>query len=152
MSSERKIATIRSTSSEAADARMLFLRSSGELQKVRSLEQRTGSFILRATASMDFWKDLMPSFRAIPKARWARERAPKGWARKRSRTPLMTAAGLAKRITCLRAVYGIIECKRLAWANSSGELSSARKRWYMVAATLRTIRARSDNADDLLYP
>ncbi len=48
----------------------------------------------------------------------------------------MTIAGFAKRMTCFKAVYGIMEWIRLAWARSSGELSSARKRWYIVAATL----------------
>ena len=69
----------------------------------------------------------MPSLRARPKIRCARDRVPKGCARKRSRTPLITAAGLANRMTCFNAAYGIIECMRLACAKSSGELSSARK-------------------------
>jgi len=112
--SERRMATIRSTSSDTASALREFLTSSSALQKLLSFSQRTVSLILRVRESMYLWKVLMPSFSARPRARWAKDRAPKGCARNRSRTPLMTLAGFANRITCFNAAYGIMECKRLA--------------------------------------
>lgn len=78
----------------------------------------------------------MPSFKVIEKIRCRRDRDPNGWARKRSNTPDITAAGLAMRMTFLSRVYGTKECILLACANNSGELSSAKNRWYTVAATL----------------
>jgi len=78
---------------------------------------------------MDRWKLRMPSLSVSEKMRCISDRAPNGCARKMSRMPDMTAAGLATRITFLMTVYGINEWIFLACANSSGELSSARKRW-----------------------
>lgn len=51
-----------------------------------------------------------------------------------SKIPDMTAAGFAIRMTFLMTVYGIREWMRLACANMSAELSSAKKRWYTTAA------------------
>ena len=128
MSSDLRIATIKSTSSASDSALMVFLTSSLESENFLSFSQRIGSPIFAANESIDFWKLLIPSLRVIEKIRCISDLAPKGCAKKISRRPDMTAAGLAIRITFFMTEYGIKEWIFLAWANSSGELSSARKR------------------------
>lgn len=127
--SDRRITTMMSMSSAADSARIASLMLSSASVYVFSLRTSTSSSILAASPSMDRWKLRMPSWRVMVKMRCISDRVPNGWARKRSRTPDMTAAGLAILMTFFITVYGMSEWILLACANSSGELSSARKRW-----------------------
>jgi hypothetical protein len=93
----------------------------------------------------------MLSFSVNEKMRCKSDREPKGWAMKRSRTPDMTAAGLAMRITFFISVYGTRPWILFACANSSGELSSARNRWYIVAATLFNVSRAGHSENPKTY-
>jgi len=84
---------------------------------------------------------MIPSEMAMPNIRWSSDLAPNGCIRNMSNTADMTVVGLLYLITFFTTEYGISECIRLAWAKSSGELSSARNRWYIVAATLQSLMA-----------
>lgn len=109
MRSDRRMTTMMSISSLRASSRMANLTASSSLVNLLSFSTNTGSPIFSASASIDLWKFLIPSCSVREKIRCINDRAPNGWAKKRSRTFDMTAAGLATLMTFFIIVYGIRE-------------------------------------------
>ena len=109
MRSDRRITTMISSSSLTASSLMANLTASSSSVNFFSFSTNTGSPIFSARASMDLWKFLIPSFSVREKILCIKDRAPNGWAKKRSRIFDMTAAGLATLMTFFIIVYGIRE-------------------------------------------
>lgn len=78
MSSERRIATMRSTESSSDSVLITFLTFSGASENFFSFSHSTSSSILLMRESMDFWKLLIPSLRVKAKIRCIKDLAPKG--------------------------------------------------------------------------